>query len=74
MKLWDTRNLFPDPCNHIWGAVRFGDFYPDAEGYPYIFSDYHLNEAIYHKKFINRSGLKWWIDVMEGARKIAIHK
>lgn len=74
MKLWDIRDLFPDPFDGFRlihpddNPVDFGSFIPDAEGFPYIFSDYHLNEAIHHLKYIDKYGLDWWIDVMEKAK------
>jgi len=79
MKLWTTAGLFPDPARNFYAAenqegIEFGQFIPDAEGYPYIFNDHCMAQADHHKKYINKYSLKWWVDCMESARNNALHR
>lgn len=66
MSLWGSTYLFPSSNRagnyaEFMNFVAFGDFIPDAEGYPHIFSDNCLSQANYHKKFINQYGIEWWL-------------
>lgn len=72
MKLWTTTGLFPDPARNMRAianeATEFARFIPDAFGFPYIFNDYSLSQTCHHRKYINKYGLTWWIDVMASVK------
>jgi len=76
MKLWDTRDIYPDPARDLClEGAEFGRFIPDAEGYPYIFNDHCMAQANHHKKYINEYDLAWWLKCLptRRARENAIH-